>query len=487
MDIQISTNIEKKKTLLRYFGYFLFTCAVMGIAGYFPPVWAMCDCTYNYLKSFMIFPGSLFASAVIMYLTIKKSGSSFTKSYFKNLAIIAIPYALISFFLVPISDTLDSLNLGVESTISIPPRYTQDENSVYLYGKPILSADPLTFKFISENECSDSRDLAYDSYHPSLCYASDKNTIFLDGSPIEESDPATFSINEVSNVYSMDKNNAYFQGKKIHGVDITTFTVIGPWYAKDSAHAYSGGTKIEGVDLQSFRFVSVMEALSLSYAIDKNRLYQTYVLKDELAYADYPKTGDPATFTVLDMDYMKDSKHVYKRIIDERSSLYGQPLAIEFTPGALSSGWVIVPNVDPDTLKKDGQDIEYTLGDSSIVFNDHQLDLDPKTFTHIKDSSYVKDKNKVLYIDSEYISGEESGFQKEVIGADPTTFEFIKTSEVRSHRDKQYAKDKNHVYVNWEVLPNVDPQTLDPSSIPDIEPCPPDEARINGACPNYKR
>lgn len=490
------TNSEKRKNLLAYLLASMFTLVVTGFAGYFLPVWAGCDCTYNHLKSFMIFPGSLFASIIIIYLTAKnQNGSFFKRVYFKYLALIAIPYALISFFLIPISDTLDSLHLGYKGTSSIPvpfgrPKYTNDENGVYLYGKIIPNVDPLTFKFISEKECS--AQIGFDDnhgYHPQLCYSADKNTVLFEGRPMEGSDLSTFSISEISNVYSTDKNNAYFKGKKIEGVDIKTFSVLGPWYAKDSKHAYASGKAIESADPDSFRFVAPIDVYNLtwdSYAVDKNKLYKTSTTNDAMVLADYPKTGDSNTLSILSGDYMKDSKNVYARLVGgERSSLYGQSIAFTFDTKLSALGWVILQNVDPKTLKREGNDIQYTLGDS-VVFNGHQLDLDPKTFIKITGSSYVKDKNKVVYIDSEYIQGEDFGFQKEVIGADPATFEFIKTSVVRSHRDKQYARDKNNVYINWEALPNTDPSAFDSSSIPDIMPCSPDEARVNGACPNYK-
>ncbi len=107
-------EIQKLKYQLIYFATFLFTSAVTFFLAFFPPVFAMCEYTYNYLKSAMMFPGSLIASVLIMILTIRNKGdNSFFKKYLKNLALVAIPFSLISFSLLPLSDMLDSHGMSI--------------------------------------------------------------------------------------------------------------------------------------------------------------------------------------------------------------------------------------------------------------------------------------------------------------------------------------------------------------------------------------
>ncbi len=76
------------KKILTYSSYFIFGTLVNAlIAVFILPISAMCDCLYNDIKVFMIFPGSIIAGALIIFLVNmrERSGVSRNKAFLKSL------------------------------------------------------------------------------------------------------------------------------------------------------------------------------------------------------------------------------------------------------------------------------------------------------------------------------------------------------------------------------------------------------------------
>jgi hypothetical protein len=363
------------------------------------------------------------------------------------------------------------VGVDVKTFFAINPGYAKDKNFVYLLGEQIKNVDLNTFKMLTEEECSSPTKQYFDDFHPRLCYFVDKNVAFLNKEKIIGSNSDTFSVSEISNVYATDKNNAYFNGKKINNVDIKTFSVVSPWYAKDVNHVYSGSSVIDNADIQSFQAVATSSYYS--YAVDKNRVYRNYVTMNDLSYSSYSKAADSSYLKILNINYMKDNRNVYYRIIPGRSELSNLPVALKFS-GKINDSWVIVPGADVETFSvfKDDRTL---AKDKNTIYSEgvHLLNVDPSSFQKVKNTSsleektvnsgnfhanfgddtpYIKDKNKVFYLAGSWL--------QELPGADPSSFEIIKTIRMLTGRDIIYAHDKARVYKNWELIPNEYPQTF---------------------------
>lgn len=132
--------------------------------------------------------------------------------------------------------------------------------------------------------------------------------------------PNTFLISVPYNGYAKDDRCIFYLYRSLcSGIDLATFTPLGPFQAKDKNHVYdTGGTDIQIVtdaDPATFEVVGGVSlgpngALTGNYTKDKDSVWYLQAYKISGA--------DPATFVALgedgsieSFDFAKDKNHVY--------------------------------------------------------------------------------------------------------------------------------------------------------------------------------
>ncbi|MEI7511034.1 MAG: DKNYY domain-containing protein [Candidatus Peregrinibacteria bacterium] len=84
---------------------------------------------------------------------------------------------------------------------------------------------------------------------------------------------------------------------------------------------------------------------------------------------------------------------------------------------------------------------------------------DIKTFTPIKSSNYAKDKNRAYYLKPVYIHyGDYRYYTHTLENIDTESFEVLSTEPPDGNLIKDFAKDKNHVFLGDEIIVGADPQ-----------------------------
>jgi hypothetical protein len=100
--------------LYKYLIPLLFATLVLGaVAMFVPPIWAMCLCTYNTVKSFLVFPGSLIGALIVLSLThiAVHKGKGLRKAFFVNLLVVVFIFSLMGFSIPAIADFIDTHDL----------------------------------------------------------------------------------------------------------------------------------------------------------------------------------------------------------------------------------------------------------------------------------------------------------------------------------------------------------------------------------------
>lgn len=103
----------------KYFPYLsglILSTLVLGLIAFsVPPEWAMCKCTYNEIKSFLVFPGSSFASIIVILLTYLRvrSGQTFWKTLFANLIFFALLFGVLGFLIHPIAEYVEENDIPI--------------------------------------------------------------------------------------------------------------------------------------------------------------------------------------------------------------------------------------------------------------------------------------------------------------------------------------------------------------------------------------
>lgn len=200
--------------------------------------------------------------------------------------------------------------------------------------------------------------------------------------------------------YAVKGNYVYFKDTIAPGVDPKTFAVVSDYYGKDRQGIfYSTGERLTMADANSFTVLDDTEA----YAIDSELVF---FASSQIFEA------DAATFKVLGDQYAIDKNYVY------------------------STNQVII-GADPSTF--------------ILVGNGYAED---KNNVYYLGQSFTLSQRAPLPIGFGYSANEDSIFYNgfKVEAADRATF--IPLSSY-------YAKDKAHVYYQWEILPEADPITFE--------------------------
>ncbi len=220
------------------------------------------------------------------------------------------------------------------------------------------------------------------------------------------------SFEVLSYNHARDKNNAYYMWQILDNVsDVDTFVALNSYYAKDDKNVFIMGDVLSWVDAVSY------ELIDDNYAKDKNNIYYYWEI---LNWVDFN------SFKVLKWNY----GWYYSM---DKSNIYFWKDKISEVKGEL------VTEFENDTEK-----LYLRIWDklfNNWIYISDKLDVDS---FEIVSRNYVKDKKDVFYInyDREYIALENS---------DPKTFELL-------NDETQYSwKDKNNVYIMWDILDWEDP------------------------------
>jgi uncharacterized membrane protein YhaH (DUF805 family) len=280
---------------------------------------------------------------------------------------------------------------------------------------------------------------------------------------------------DVNSSYAVEAQVIYYDGVAMPDVDLSSFSIINDQYAKDNGHVYSFGKILLGVDPASFEIVDVTGLGR--YTKDKDHVYFS---------GDVIMGADPATFAYIDGDYSKDRINVY---MATQQIAGADPNTFQIVQDTSDSfNWskdknhvyyngAVLENALPQYFKAVTSD--FGTDGLNVFYGIRAVDgSDPKTFTLIKAGypSYAIDASQVYFegaIDASPV----------IIGADPTTFAVVgdNYSKDKQHvfykitailgadsativylgdvDGSQYAKDKNFVYRDGEILPGANPAT----------------------------
>ena len=343
--------------------------------------------------------------------------------------------------------------------------------SIGLNGLSLISgADPKSFVFIKDppsiGRYTNTYELSKDKNH--VYYEND----FANTEVLPDADPSTFKFIGMiggGNLIVGDKNNIYYwvnylsnkQGDENHlnfvqlvGADGGTFSLLRDasgqvsYYAKDKNHVYFSEQHpndtvdnairiVTGADLKTFTAILPQNVSTNRYQYDQSlfaRDNQHLFLSGLIVPGADPNSisqingyASCKSCGFFNTDYLRDHSHVYL----ETNTQDGTPTLLP------------IKDADPATFSV----IVWTLTTKDIS------DLTPNADFF---SPYDKDATHVWYFD-----GSADGWPiDQISGADPTSF--TKVGMIGS--DEQgydfYAKDKNHVYYDENLLLSADPATF---------------------------
>lgn len=104
------------KSILKYAAGLVIATVILGVVALFvPPVWAMCKCTYNVIKTFLVFPGSFVAGLIVVflaYLSVKK-GHSYRKSFLISLICFVFIFMILGFLIHPTAEYINENDIPI--------------------------------------------------------------------------------------------------------------------------------------------------------------------------------------------------------------------------------------------------------------------------------------------------------------------------------------------------------------------------------------
>jgi hypothetical protein len=176
----------------------------------------------------------------------------------------------------------------------------------YFRADQIADSDGATFQALDDTYAKDARQVWHcDTYRKSQEYWLVKRTR---ATVIAGADPSTFRL--LTQRYTRDASRIYFEGVAFPVRDPATFEVLESSYARDRVTGYYMREVVPQSDGATF------EALSNHFAKDKTHVWYSDINVDNgpgvVENLPLPN-ADPATFVVIDGDYGKDAKRVYRR------------------------------------------------------------------------------------------------------------------------------------------------------------------------------
>ncbi|MFW6211547.1 MAG: DKNYY domain-containing protein [Spirochaetota bacterium] len=394
--------------------------------------------------------------------------------------------------------------------------YGREGKSIYGHGEVLAAADASTFRVIpSEREelhyAADAThvfrtgEIITDADHKTFeplagYYARDARGVYHYGYLIPDADPETLTCIE-DGTFARDKSFIYYREHRlapwVDDFELLTprdrgYALIGASYYRYSGAIYSTYAGDEpgfhhriGADPASFRL------LGGAFARDATRLF---------CYGRLISECDPETFEDLGLDYYRDASGVF---LAERQLEGADPASfvVDYRGWSRDAKQVWLEADPVSDLSPKGFTIhgDYHVSDKkSVFYYDARLcfleklpDADPRSFRVI-DETYSRDATRVYYVasvmpgaDPESFERLEAGFSKDehsiyyhdepIKGADAASFTIL-TPEIGLDRsnfyfygtaypchaesftviDQFFCKDREHVWFEGELLPEVD-------------------------------
>lgn len=225
---------------------------------------------------------------------------------------------------------------------------------------------------------------------------------------------------------------------KENSISSQVFKTWGTTVSKDESNVYVEGRVVEGADAETFESL-IFE----NYAFkDKNNVYMVQGGNDEDFYLRRLENVDANSFELID-DYGDYEKYPWGQYARDKNHVF-------YSAGSFYDNALFVPieNADPNTF--DYLSGEYAK-DKNHVYRGMWIieGVDVDTFEALGSDAYryVKDKNYVYFSIEPLLHIEN---------ADPKTFFMYK----EFLGDYTISKDKNNVYLNYEVLEGADAETF---------------------------
>lgn len=315
--------------------------------------------------------------------------------------------------------------------------FAQDKNSVYYcwhwwYCQKMKFFDPQTFKFFDED------------------YYQSKNKIYLfdiNKTPEWKDIAITWiNINKFKTLgywFAKDDKNIYYYWIALENknIDISTFSLLNPYYYKDKNHVYTAtwnmdeGIKIINLNWADSKTFQVFKDNYIKYAKDKNHVYIAWKSNNNL---------DPSSFEILTWD----DRLTYGEIVKDKNHVYSCGSLL------LDSKCIPFTGVDSSTTKLVSQGL---LKDKNWIYdlglwkkiNNNLIDI--ATFEQLN-YYYYKDKNSVYLLD-----WDDSDINFKIISwSDAKSIQIFGTDTAKY----LYAKDKNHVYISGKIITKLDAATF---------------------------
>ena len=267
----------------------------------------------------------------------------------------------------------------------------------------------------------------YHSIKNIIVYAPAGNWFELDYVELE-SDKNSFQ--PISRDFGKDQTSVFWKGKK-QEVDFATFTVDKDEIARDDKHVYSssGYDKklkiIQGANPKTYqRFDTGVDSWNRYWARDDAH----YFYLDKMVDADYP------SFKRINNSIAIDTNSVYAIINKQVSdSLHVKEIREVVRKVSIPKGTVKAINSD------------YALIGNSVILSNWKTEFAIIPFTHI-DSIHVIDERNIV-VNNQLIS--DGKLYPEI---DVATFTILQ---------RDYSKDKNHVYFDGLLIEYADPKTFE--------------------------
>ena len=346
---------------------------------------------------------------------------------------------------------------GVKSSVNgmeekVSDVYIRSNNRIYYREKELKGINADKFHIIPIG--------GYSSF-----YVSDSVNIYYNGDKLQGADPDNFEgvksfvddmEEKISEVYIRSNNSIYYQEKELKGINADKAHVIpiGGYpslYISDGVNIYYNGDKLEGVDAGSFQIINYHSCFGKDY----KHLYFGSEIVEGL---------DRATFENINPTHVKDKNGLYMLTYFPQCD---NPRLLQ-NGGVECNGKVyfflsssrrnVVLNTPKDTTQRDAMlnmpkdsTLDPPFNDPSFMFTfDPESDVykympaDPESFEIVLNNYYAlytRDKNHV------YLNGNV------IDSAKPQDFHVNPV-------DISYAMDKNHVFYNGKLIEDADPKTF---------------------------
>ncbi len=337
-------------------------------------------------------------------------------------------------------------------------------------------------------------------------WGKDRNSVYYGAHRIENSDPGTLEVLGAGNedlrsmMYAKDESGVYYTFKRIENADSKTFQAVEEvWvfpgnYGEDKYSAYRDGQTFPKQDLAFFKrgeLPPAVKSLGSRYFQYENKVYyypESVQSVESLGLID----ADLENFRVLRSGYARDDKRVYYKgvTISEDPSNTFEILQDSYSKDAKGVYYESkkIDGADPSTFSFI-RNSYFTMDKNSVYFLENyevkKTGADVATFQVVLGSpgNYGKDSRNVFigdrvlesaipqsfrYLDSGYSKDSESVFfgEKKISNADPVSFTVLGdglSSDEGYHGSLvyySYAKDKEHVFCEADILSGADIKTF---------------------------